>query len=512
MSEDKPADSGDNDQQPSKLKLSRREALKGMGALGLTGLFGLKACEEAGSGGFQRSSSLPDQPNILFVMTDDHAVNALSCYGGRLMETPNLDRLAEGGMRFNNCYVTNSLCAPSRATILTGKYSHKHGVRENLFGDKPPFDGSQQTFPKLLRQAGYRTSMIGKWHLKSDPTGFDYWNVLPGQGRYNNPDLIEMGERKNYEGYVTDVITDLTIERLEKRRQAEDGPPFCMFSWHKAPHRGWVPEEDHEDMFSDYDLPVPPTFNDDYMNRSSAAEHAYMNIATMPDWRDEQPEGMTEEETAHWNYQRYIKNYLRVIKSFDENMGRLLDYLEESGLAENTIVVYTTDNGFFLGEHGWFDKRFMYEESIRVPLLVRYPGAVRPGSVNENVVMNLDLAETFLDYAGVEIPADMQGKSLRPLLREEADEGIREVIYYHYYEYPGPHDVRPHYGVRSDRYKLIYFYTIDEWELFDLEDDPWELNSVHGAPAYAEVQKEMEALLKQARQEHEDDTGEPLPY
>jgi len=486
--------------------ISRRDALKSLGVIGAGSMVGGLSGSLRG-----KESSAPKervegkQPNILFIMTDDHAVSALSCYGSRINETPNLDRIASEGVKFNNCFVTNSLCAPSRATILTGKYSHLHGVTENIFGEKKPFDNTQQTFPKLLQEHGYQTALIGKWHLKSDPTGFDYWNRLPGQGRYNNPAFIEMGERKRHEGYATDLITDFTINAIQNKLSSDK--PWCLFSWHKAPHRGWIPDEEHEDMYTDQDLPVPPTFNDDYYTRSSAATHAYMDIADMPDWRKLQPEGMTDTEKAHWNYQQYIKRYLRTVASLDDNIGRLLDFLEESGLAENTIVVYTTDNGMFIGEHGYFDKRFMYEESIRIPLMVRYPAEIPAGLENDNVVLNLDFGETFLDYAGVEIPGDMQGESMRDLMRGVKNPEWRDSIYYHYYEYPGPHKVRPHYGVRTDRYKLIYFYTIDEWELFDLEQDPYELNNVYDAPAYADIVSELKKDIKAKRKQYKDDTG-----
>ena len=494
-------------------RLSRREAVKTMGVAGLAGLMGTTAERSAAlekADPFPGSSASPDQPNILFVMTDDHTVNALSCYGGHRLDTPNLDRLAEEGMLLNDCGVTNSLCAPSRATMLTGKYSHEHGVTENTYGDKEPFDNTQQTFPKLLRDAGYQTGMIGKWHLDSRPTGFDYWKVLPGQGRYNDPQFIEMdGETVQHEGYVTDIITDMTIDKLKE--YSGDGEPFCLFSWHKAPHRGWIPDEEQEDLFTGFDLPVPPTFNDDHMNRASPASHAYMDIATMPDWEDEQPEDLSDPQLKYWNYQRYIKHYLRTVASFDQSMGRLLDHLDESGLAENTLVVYTSDNGMFLGEHGWFDKRFFYEESFRIPFLARLPGAIPAGSTSDRVSLNLDFAPTFLDFAGAEIPDDMQGRSLRPILEGEEPSDWRDTVYYHYYEYPGPHKVRPHYGVRSQRYKLIYYYTVDEWELFDLQMDPYELNDLYGAPAYADVSHRMKAELRNQRARYDDTTGEPLP-
>ncbi len=469
---------------------TRREAIKTMGGISLAAMLG----------NWSLRADSP-KPNIIFVMTDDHAAHALSCYGSKINTTPNLDRIAHEGIRFTNCFVTNSLCAPSRATILTGKYSHINGVEENLFGDKAPFDGSQQTFPKLLRKAGYKTAMVGKWHLKSDPTGFDYWNVLPGQGRYNNPVFVEMGEKKQYKGYVTDITTDIGIQTIEKLK--DDGP-FCLMLHHKPPHRGWHPDEKHAHMYDDEVFPEPETFNDDYKNRASAAAHADMRVANMPDFRKEMPKGLTPEEQKKWNYQKYMRRYLGVIASVDENMGRLLDYLDEAGLTDNTLLIYTTDNGFFLGEHGWFDKRFMYEESLRIPLLVRYPREIKAGSVDSHMVSNLDFAETFLDYAGAGIPNDMQGRSLRPLLEGQEPADWRKSHYYHYYEYPGPHKVYPNYGVRTERYKLIHYDMIDEWEMFDLEKDPNELNSVYNDPNYADVQKELKAELNRLRRRYKD--------
>jgi arylsulfatase A-like enzyme len=357
----------------------------------------------------------------------------------------------------------------------------------------------------MLQRAGYTTAIVGKWHLKSEPTGFDYWNVLPGQGRYHNPVFIEMGQRKEYRGYVTDIITDLSLEFLEQARRRNR--PFCLLCHHKAPHRGWRPDEKHAHLFEDVEIPEPETFDDDYRSRASAAPHADMRIADMPDYKREQPAGLSPEAIKRWNYQRFIKDYLRTIASVDENVGRLLRYLDETGLAENTLLIYTTDNGFFLGDHGWFDKRFMYEESLRIPFLVRYPPEVKPGSVDDHIVLNVDFAPTFLDYAGVPIPKDMQGRSLRPLLRGESPPDWRTSMYYHYYEYPGPHRVRPHYGVRTRRYKLIHYYTTGEWELFDLEKDPHELHNVYEAPAYAEVVQRLKGELERLRRELKDTTG-----
>jgi len=465
------------------------------------------------------------------MMTDDHAAHAMSCYGSKVNKTPNLDRIAREGMRFSNCFCTNSICAPSRAVILTGKYSHVNGVIDNAV----KFDGSQPTFPKLLQHAGYETAVIGKWHLKSDPTGFDYWNILPGQGVYYNPVLIEMGERKMYQGYVTDLITDQALNWLRARKGDK---PFCLLLQHKAPHRNWQPGPTHLDLYDDVTIPEPTTLFDDYDGRGRAAKEQDMSIARTMNENDlklKPPGGLTPEQKAKWDaayesenkafeeakpegkdlvrwkYQRYMKDYLRCVASVDDNVGRVLDYLDQSGLAENTVVVYTSDQGFYLGDHGWFDKRFMYEESLRMPLLVRYPKEIRAGSVNSDLVLNLDFGETFLDYAGVPASADMQGRSLRPLLRGQTPGDWRTSMYYHYYEYPAEHRVKRHYGVRTQRYKLIHFYNdIDEWELYDLQNDPDELKNVHDDPEYADIARELKAELKRLRAQYNDTTGAPM--
>ena len=466
-------------------EMTRREAVRTLGGLALASALGGSRARAAGR-----------KPNIIYIMSDDHAAHAVSCYGSRINETPNLDRMAREGMRFQNCFVTNSLCGPSRATLLTGAYSHINGMKDNA----SRFDGSQLTFPKLLQKAGYKTAVVGKWHLVSDPTGFDYWNILPGQGIYHNPVLIEMGQRKKHEGYVTDIITDLALDFI---RKAKDGP-FCLLYHHKAPHRGWSPDAKHAALFRDRDIPEPPTFTDDYANRASAAAHADMRVADMPDYRKEIPPTLPLEERRRRNYQRFIKDYLRTIASLDDNVGRLLAYLDEARLADDTLLIYTADNGFFLGDHGWFDKRFMYEESLRVPFLVRYPREIKPGTVDDHIAINADYAPTFLDLAGGAIPETMQGRSLCPLLRGEAPKDWRTSMYYHYYEYPQPHRARPHYGVRTARHKLIHYYTINEWELFDLEKDPREMRSVHADAAYAETVKQMTAELERLRKELRD--------
>lgn len=444
------------------------------------------------------------RPNILFVMSDDHAATALSCYTSLLnshlkgiVQTPNLDRLAREGMLFRNAFVTNALCAPSRATILTGKYAHLHGVRDN----STRFDGSQTTFPKLLQRAGYRTALVGKWHLQSDPEGFDYWCILPGQGLYNDPVFIEHGKRIKRQGYVTDIITELCIDWLERWHREFRSQPFCLLCHHKAPHRPWTPATRHRSLFNDIEIPAPPTFDDDYRHRASAAAHADMRIADMPDYAKEMPPNLSPEERKRWNYQRFIKDYLRCIIAVDESVGALLDCLERLGVLNETLVIYTSDNGFFLGEHGWYDKRFMDEPSIRVPLLVRYPSEVLDGKVNENMVLNVDIAPTLLDFAGVSIPSDMQGRSLRPLLRGETPKGWRTAFYYRYYEYPGPHRVLPHYGIRTERYKLVHYPTTGEWELFDLQVDPNETCNHCGDPKYAKVVEELQSLLGRLKAE-----------
>lgn len=474
--------------------MKRREFLKSVG---------LGAASLAMPRGVFAEGASKGRPNILFIMTDDHASHAMSCYGSKINKTPNLDRIAREGMRFNDCFCTNSICAPSRAVILTGKYSHLNGVIDNAV----ELDESQLTFPKLLQKAGYQTAIVGKWHLKSDPTGFDYWNILPGQGEYYNPVMIEMGQRKKYPGYVTDIITDHCLRWLKER---DDNKPFCLMYHHKAPHRNWQPAERHAKLYEDTEIPYPETFDDDYKTRIAAGqtEMTIERHLTRSDLKTGPPEGLTGEALKKWKYQRYIKDYLRCVAAVDENLGRVLDYLEGAGLAANTLVVYTSDQGFYLGDHGWFDKRFMYEESLRMPLLVRYPKEIEAGSVNKDMVLNLDFAPTFLDFAGLEKPTEMQGCSIRSLLQGKTPADWRTSIYYHYYEYPAVHMVKRHYGVRTQRYKLIHFYhDIDAWELFDLEKDPDELNNVYGKSEYADVTKELKTELSRLRKKYGDTTG-----
>jgi len=510
------------------IRQSRREFLKRLGHMAgsAAALSILPSCSSIGQIGKK------ERPNIIYIMTDDHASHALSCYRSKINQTPNLDRIANEGMRFTNSFCTNSICAPCRAVVLTGKYSHINGKIDN---SRKAFDGSQQTFPKLLQKAGYQTAMIGKWHLRSDPTGFDYWNVLPGQGLYYNPVMIEMGERKKYTGYVTDIITDHALKWIKER---DPDKPFCLMYHHKAPHRNWQPSPKHLTMYDEVTMPEPDNLFDDYANRGTAAKEQDMTIAKTLNERDLKlvaPNNLTPEQKKlwdaaykpkneafrkadlqgkdliRWKYQRYIKDYLRCIASVDDNVGRLLDYLDTSGLARNTVVVYTSDQGFYLGDHGWFDKRFMYEESLRMPLLVRYPREIKPGSVSDDIVLNLDFAATFLDYAGVPVPEDIQGESMRAVLRGKTPRNWRKSMYYHYYEYPAVHSVKRHYGVRTQRYKLIHFYhDIDEWELYDLKKDPREMKNVYGDPAYADIVTELKAELKRLRKKYKDTTGTPV--
>lgn len=454
------------------------------------------------------------RPNILFILTDDHAAHAMSCYGSRINKTPQLDRIAEGGVRFDNCFCTNSICAPSRASILTGTYNHVNGVTTL----ETPLDGRQVTFPKLLQAASYQTALIGKWHLghggHADPTGFDYWNVLPDQGAYHNPEMIELGERKTYQGYVTDLITDMSLEWLQARDKEN---PFLLMCHHKAPHRPWEPDDKHAAMYEDRDIPEPETFNDDYRNRASAAAAATMRIdrdMNLEDLKIPTPEGLTPEEEKSWKYQRYIKDYLRCVASVDDNVGRLLDYLDEEGISEDTVVVYTSDQGFFLGDHGWYDKRFMYEESLRMPYLMRYPKLIEAGTADENMILNVDFPATFLDLAGLPIPEHFQGRSFRPLLERQVPNDWQTTMYYRYWMHGAHHNVYAHYGVRTETHKLIYYYadplgqpgTVGdakepEWELFDLAHDPCELENVVDNPERAELVADLKAEL--GRLQHE---------
>src|SRR6056297_211530 len=464
------------------------------------------------------------RPNVLYIMADDHGYQALSCYGSQLIQTPNLDRIANEGMRFDRAFVTNSICGPSRAVMLTGKHSHINGFVRN--GNR--FDGSQPHLGKFMQSAGYQTAVVGKWHLGTDPTGFDYFHVLRGQGPYYNPNMLTSNGNVKHTGYTTDIITDVTLDWLKEKRDPEK--PSMLVYQHKAPHRNWMPGPDHLNDFDDVTIPEPATLFDDYEGRTSPARYQKMTVAkdlNANDLKLTKPRGLTPEQAAVWNkaygeknrafeaanlegedlvrwkYQRYDKDYLRCVQSVDDNVGRVLDYLDETGLAESTIVIYTSDQGWYLGEHGWFDKRWMYEESFRTPLMVRWPGKIAAGSVSDQMVMNLDFAPTILAAVGESVPAPMQGKSFVPVLTGEQSGRFRDAVYYHYYEFPGPHSVAKHYGVRTDRYKLIHFYEVDSWELFDLETDPHELTSVYEDDSYSEVKAMLEKRLAELRQQYQ---------
>ncbi|VGO19179.1 sulfatase family protein [Pontiella sulfatireligans] len=465
------------------------------------------------------------KPNIVWIFSDDHSYQTIGAYGGRLQPlnpSPNIDSLARDGMRFDRVYVGNSICAPSRATLLTGKHSHMNGKYDN----RDAFNHDQQQFQKILQKNGYQTVMVGKIHLDGAMQGFDYWEVLPGQGKYYSPDFITEEGKTKYEGeYVTDVITDRALNWLENKR--DKNKPFMLMVHHKAPHRNWDPADRHMSKYEDVEIPEPANLFDDYASRGVAAHGQEMEIdrymkldsdlkaegkryqnnprfAARQKWfAENKPEGKA---LVKWKYQTYMKDYMRCTWAVDESVGRILQSLEEQGLADNTIVMYSSDQGFYMGEHGWFDKRFMYEESFRTPLIARWPGKIKPGSVNDDLVQNIDFAETFLDLAGAPIPADMQGKSIVPLLEGQTPRDWRESLYYHYYEYPGAHSVRRHEGVFDSRWKLIRFYGVDvpgeeEWELFDLQNDPTEMKNVYGNPENeAKIQalkKELSRLKKQ---------------
>lgn len=502
---------------------------------------------------FNACSPVKDRPNIIFIMSDDHAAQAISAYDTGLIQTPNIDRLAENGIRFDHCYCTNAICAPSRAVILTGKYSHMNGVVDN----SNQFDGSQQTLPKILQEAGYQTVMLGKWHLKSEPTGFDEWMVLPGQGQYYKPDFLTADGRVSIEGYVTDIITDMGIEFLENM---DADKPFFMMLQHKAPHRNWQPAIRHLDIFEGKAFPVPGNLEDQHEGKSRAAKDQEMSIARhmsldydlkMPedllkkkgsdrelffnnDWGNPQKRMSADEFEEwkayytrraseynalpndstivdEWKYRKYMEDYLSCIHTMDENIGRLLDYLEETGLDENTIVIYTSDQGFFLGEHGWYDKRFMYNEAHRMPLLIS--GAGIENKQDKHMLVNADFAPTILALAGLDTPEDMQGVAFHEILQGSEVDSWRESVYYHYFEYPDVHSVKRHYGVRTEKYKLIHFYyDIDEWELYDLEKDPAEMNNLMSNPDYADALLEIKNELERLRVHYRDtQPGQYLP-
>jgi arylsulfatase A-like enzyme len=476
------------------------------------------------------------KPNILYIMADDHAYQAVSAYGYGINLTPNIDRIAREGLRFNNCFVTNSISGPSRAVMLTGKFSHKNGFYDN--GGRTFFDGSQQTLPKLLQAAGYQTGITGKWHLKTTPTGFDFYSIHYDQGEYYNPDFMEEGEQRvRHEGYATDLTADHAIQFIQNR---DEEKPFCLLMHFKAPHRNWMPAPNKLSMYEDVTFPIPATFYDTYEGRVAAQQQLMrvdevmslgVDLKTYGEW-DPTPPGefrrMTPEQRAawdnvynpiiedfvqkqltgkalgEWKFQRYMRDYLKCISSVDDNVGRVLDYLESIGELDNTIIIYTSDQGFYLGEHGWFDKRFMYEESLKTPFVIRYPKAIKANGITDAMIQNLDFAPTLLDMAGIPVPADIQGESFKDVLTGKT-QIAKTALYYHYYEYPLPHAVKKHYGVRTDRYKLIHFYNdIDEWELFDLQTDPNELHNLINDPAQAENIKSLKQKLTELQIKYDD--------
>jgi len=508
-----------------------------------------------GCGRMEVALKKPERPNIIFIMSDDHAYQAISAYQDNLIATPNIDRIAQQGMLFNNACVTNSICAPSRATILTGKHTHLNGKIDN----RMPFDTTNITFPLLFQQAGYETAMFGKLHFGNNPKGIDDFLILPGQGNYINPDFITPKGDTTIIGYVTDIITDLTLNWLDLKRDPEK--PFMLMYLHKAPHRPWWPRADKFKEFSKRHFPEPTTLFDDYKGRGSAAKEAEMNLLshmkyghdtkirpeTLAEMGSVLPEipamkwnkvdgfsgpynraneaqkalydpiidsinlefkqdwpSMSREEKMRWKYQRYMQDYLGTISSVDDNVGRLLDYLEETDLDQNTMIIYTSDQGFYLGEHGWFDKRFIYDESFKTPLLIQWPGHIAPGSTNDEMVQNLDFAQTLLEVANIEAPGDMQGESILSLLKSE-NTWTREAVYYHYYEYPAVHMVKRHYGIVSKTYKLVHFYyDVDEWELYDRLKDPSELHNIYDDPAYASIVTQLKLELKAMRIKYQD--------
>lgn len=495
-----------------------------------------------------------ERPNIVFIFSDDHAPHAIGAYDGWLKSvnpTPEIDQLAEQGMLFENSFCTNSICGPSRAVIQTGKHSHKNGFMDN--GDS--FDWNQQTFPKLLQGTGYQTAIFGKSHLKGKPQGYNEWAVLPGQGLYYNPDFYTKEGQITIQGHCTDVVTDMAVDFLENKR--DTNKPFMLMVQHKAPHRNWMPAARHLTLYDDIDLPEPATLFDTWEDKAPPARHQetsiidYMHlnydlfVDLTPDFTQGKPsksedpsswrnmQRMSEEQMRvwrdaygpkdvafhaanlsgkdllRWKYQRYAKNYLRTIKGVDESVGRLVATLDELGLSDNTIVIYSSDQGFFIGDHGWYDKRWMYEESLKMPFIIKWPNVITPGSRQQKMIQNIDYAETFLDIAQAAIPDDMQGRSLLPLLKGESVNDWRDSIYYHYYEYPSVHMVPKHNGIRTERYKLMHFYEFGEWEFYDLENDPEELNNLYGKSEFAELIETHKAKLASLQEYYDDDSELP---
>ncbi len=503
---------------------------------------GLSALAATVSSCQQNKSEAKKTYNIVYIMTDDHTAQMMSCYDMRYMETPNLDRIAADGVRFTNSFVANSLSGPSRACMITGKHSCGNKFYDNT---TCVFDSAQQTFPKLLQKAGYQTALIGKWHLESLPTGFDYWEILPGQGDYYNPDFItQNNDTIQKHGYITNLITDDAIDWLENKRDKDK--PFCLMIHHKAIHRNWMADTCNLALYEDKTFPLPETFFDDYEGRPAAAAQEMSIVKDMDmiydlkmlrpdkdsrlktlyesflgrmdkeqraawdkfygpiieDFYKKNPQG---KDLANWKFQRYMRDYMKTVKSLDDNVGRVLDYLKEKGLLDNTLVVYTSDQGFYMGEHGWFDKRFMYEESMHTPLIMRLPeGFNRRGDITE-LVQNIDYAPTFLELAGAKVPEDMHGVSLLPLLKGEHPANWRNALYYHFYEYPAEHMVKRHYGIRTNRYKLIHFYNdIDEWELYDLQKDPNELHNLYGQSDYDSIVTDLKKQLLELQEKYND--------
>lgn len=528
-----------------KKHISRKDALKRLGGLALSLPLGIpvtsSVIEKASTSQSRFPNIIPhrkrDKPNILWITTEGVPLSVLSCYGSRyskFMQTPNIDRIANEGMLFRNSFCNNALCAPSRATLLTGKYNHLCGMEVNpghSVESNPLtfFDPTQQTFPKILKQNGYKTGIVGKWHLTSAPgkpanpgvAGFDYFVFKRGAGGpyyreggfLQNPSLgsLEIQQRE-YPGYITDTFTDLAIEGIRQLKE-----PFCMTVQYFNDHRPFQPPHKYEHIYDDVDFPEPGTFWDDYRFRSAAAREAHQRISD--DLKDfDSPKDYTRRQLQQWNYQRLMRRFLGTLKSQDDNIGRLLDYLDKSGLADNTIVVFTGDHGFFLGEHGWFDKRFMYEPALRIPWLIRYPGVVKPGSTTDSWVLSIDNAPSVLDMVGLSVPDDMQGRSVLPVIQGNTPSDWRKSMYYHYYEFGSPHWVLPNYGIRTERYKLISYYTINEWELFDLERDPDEMESLFimegmkPYPGYENVVNDLVNQLKDLRKKYKDTTGKPVKY
>jgi len=483
--------------------------------------------------GIAHGQAQETRPNIVLIMADDHAANAISAYHGGLSSTPNIDRIAENGIRFTNCFSTNAISGPSRASILSGQFSHIHGVINN----NVRCDSSLSILPAVFQQHQYQTSIFGKWHLSCEPAGFDTWKILPGQGEYYNPDFIENGSGNRHEGYVTDLITDMALEWLEQRDTTR---PFVVMIHHKAPHRPWLPHPDHVSLFDTADIPLPFNFFDDHKDRASAARQQELSVLRdlelsydlkyPPDkagkanfgrlnlesqryfdsayaHRNTGFETMSADTTAlaEWKFRRYINDYLATIHAVDLNVGRVLDWLRAEGLDSNTIVIYTSDQGFFLGEHGWYDKRFMYEESMRMPLLISWPEKLTAGKSNDQLLMNIDLAPTLMEWAGLSIPTEVQGRSFAHY--SDTAGRFRDALYYHYFEYPEPHRVEPHYGIRTDRYKLIRFYTypgLEEWELYDLLHDPYEMFNLYRKEEYNQIVKVLKVRLDELRNEYSD--------